>query len=260
MITRLFDARPQIVQITPGLRMRLGIGLFKLTRRIRLGLDFRQIAVGRLDGQLQLGLVGRQTLVADDGLAGRRLHTGDLITQLGRPTVALDGLRTGGLNLEPQCVDLLLGRLEDALGLFERIACGRQRVAQQLRLLRQRFGLHLDVLELSTRIGDFAAIALGKTAVFLDTLCIDADDLVSTLKRTVGSSLFTREGLQALLKLVDLVMQLLLGRFRRHDDFRRLGNGLVDFLSVGGVQLELLVKIMNALLRDVDVETLQLIA
>ena len=55
-------------------------------------------------------------------------------------------------------------------------------------------------------------------------------------------------------------MQLLLGRFRRHDDFRRLGNGLVDFLSVGGVQLELLVKIMNALLRDVDVETLQLIA
>ncbi len=70
------------------------------TRRIGTLLDFGEVLLGGCDGQLQLGLVRRETLVADDRLARRRLEPRDLVAVRGRPAIALHGVRARGLDAQ----------------------------------------------------------------------------------------------------------------------------------------------------------------
>ena len=260
MFTRLLDLMAQGVEFVLRPRVGLGVVRLKFTRGIRLRRDFGEIALGGLDGFAELLFVRDKPLVADNRLAGFRLEFRNRIAALRRRAVAPHALAPRILQFGANRVDFRLGGLE---GLFRRVEGFTRRVeriGEQLRLLRKRLSLHPDFLELPPRVGNLAPVALRELAVFGDSLGVHANDLVRTPIRAVRRRLFARERLQSFLQFVDGLVLRLLGGFRRGDLFRRLGNRLLDFLTVRRVLFENRVKLVDAVLRDVNVDSAQFVA
>ena len=170
------------------------IGL-DLTRRVGPGSHFGQNRRRLLERNFQIRLVCLKALVAHYRLARGRLQLSDLVAYLSGAAIALDGLGTGRLDAQSESVDLSLGFRKNRFRLVERLLRGGERIAQKPRLLGERLGLHLDIFELAARVGDFTAVTFGKAAVFLDTLGVDADNLVRALICAVGGSLLLGEKL-----------------------------------------------------------------
>ena len=95
--------------------------------------------------------------------------------------------------------------------------------------------------------------AFGEAAVLLDTLGIDADNLVRALICAVGGSLLLGEKLQALFELMKFLMERLLTRLRLGNRFGSLLNRLLYLLAVRGVLFENKIEVMYLLPRNVNV-------
>ena len=156
-------------------------------------------------------------------------------------------------------VDLRLNLGKRGFALGKRILCGGKRLGEKARLLVEGIGLHGDLLELGLCVGNLALVALRELAVLLDALRVYADDFVGAAIGVVGGRLARCKRLETLFELVHLGMEFLLAALRLCDRTRRFFDGLVYVAPVRRVLHKLLVKGLDLLPRNIDVEDAQLV-
>ena len=157
-------------------------------------------------------------------------------------------------------VDRLLEVVEFLFGAREGLLLRGEGFRKEMGLLAERLGLHPHLFELLVRRRNLGLVTRDVRAVFLDTRRIDADHLAAALVRALGLGLLGGELLETVLKGVNLRVEVLRRLLGLGDGLLRLGDCLVDLVAVDRVLLEFLIEGVDLLLRNVNVEPLELVA